>query len=88
MNEFYLQDEKSAMKMIMHMCGYRTTISKRQVATRFTRSSKVGRQPKYRWVNDKYTRRYLNEKRDRGDVTFKIRRAQLKMNRFYKGQAR
>ena len=84
MNKFYLQDEKSAMRMIMHMCGYRTTISKRQVATRFTRQSKVKRQPKFRWVNNKYTRQNLNEKRERDDVSFKIRRAQLKMNRFYK----
>lgn len=84
MNKFYLQNEKSAMRMIMEICGYRTVFSKRQVATRFTRQSKVKRQPKQRWVNDKYTRQNLNEKRERDDVTFKIKKAQLKMNRFYK----
>lgn len=84
MNKFYLQDEKSAMRMIMEMCGYRTVFSKRQVATRFKRQSKVKRQPKQRWINDKYTRQNLDEKRECDDVSFKIRRAQLKMNRFYK----
>ena len=44
----------------------------------------VKRQPKFRWVNDKYTRHYLNARRERDDVSFKIRRAHLKMNRFYK----
>ncbi|MCK6158035.1 hypothetical protein KZX29_04385 [Moraxella osloensis] len=84
MNKFYLQDEKSAMRMIMEMCGYRTVFSKRQIATRFTRQSKVKRQPKQRWINDKYTRQNLNGNRDRDDVTFKTKKAQLKMNRFYK----
>ena len=83
MNKAYFQEDRSAMQMILDICGYRTTISKRQVATRFTRQSNVKRQPKHRWVNDKYTRQYLNEKRERDDVSFKIKRAQMKMNRYY-----
>lgn len=83
MSKAYFQEDKSAMRMILDICGYRTIISKRQIATRFTRQSKVKRQPKHRWVNDKYTRQYLTEKWERDDVSFKIKRAQLKMNRFY-----